>query len=362
MADSFLAFVRGGPWSLPIRPSDQCQLELLKLARAHQVDSLCYWRWMLSGQASNRAAEVFSQSFWEELRISYWRHVLRNEVLVRDLVALKGAFDQKGIETIVLKGPYMGLRCFPDLGTRAIDDIDLLTFENDYRGTVEVLRGLGYEPRDALPDSPEAALLRAHYGRQLRFIAPRHRPIELHFRMINMGPPSCAEEWLWTGARDLVLGPCSIRVPGPEEMLLHVALHANQHGFAILRLLYDVHYAVAQPDLDLERFVARVQGLRLAVPVFHALLLAREMTGAQVPERLMQVLRPSALRRRIFAACWNLERVNTLRRARIPAILEAPRLYLFEMGTLREKARYLAEVVRQAGGTRAFTRSLLDRN
>lgn len=329
----------------------------LELARLHQMAPLAHWCCSAAGEPSPwRTAlhEVF-----ESLRVEYLHHMMRNESLRTDLADLFTALEEKGIEAVVFKGPWLAFEAYPDPGTRPVDDIDLGVRERDYTGTAEVLTQLGYRTQGALPSSPSEALERAHYRSQLRFAARGRRMVELHFRMINIGPPSAAEPWLWERARTISIGPAMIRTPGAEAMLLHLCLHANQHGFSVLRLLHDVRFALERigRGLDLDAFLALVNDLRCSPAIYHSLRLSSELCGAPVPTDLARVLRPGFLRRRIFSAVWCLPHARRLEASRRRMETESPLLYLLEMGRLSDKARYVGGMMREAGGPLAFLRA-----
>lgn len=330
---------------------------LLALAQRHQVTSLAYHASQVNASSGAQRPEI-PLEVRPAFRMAFLHHALRNEVLAQNLAHLDGALAARGIEALVFKGPWLAFHAYPDPGTRPVDDIDLGIRERDYRAALEVLSSLGYRPGGELPSTPEEALRRAHFGKQLRFGARGWRPLELHFRMINLGPPANEELWLWERARTVDVAGRAIRVPGPEAMLMHLLLHANQHGFAVLRLLFDVRFALERigAELDVEAFLALIREHRLQNSAYHGLLLARELAGAAVPEAWLAALRPGAVRRARFAWLWNTAAVRALEAPRRPQEHESPRLYLLEMGRLRDKAIYLRGIVRDAGGLRAFLR------
>jgi len=201
----------------------------------------------------------------------------------------------------------------------------------------------------------------AHYARQIRFHAPHRKLVEVHFRLVNFGPPA-DEPWLWREARTFELPRGgSIEIPGPAAMLLHLVLHACQHGFASLRLLHDLRWQLMAdpPEPAWESFLDRLSALRCRAAAWHALSLAREMAAAPIPEKLLRPLRPGRARRLCFSAAWNLGRVRELGAPRVRQEWELPRLFLLECGSPRQKARYVWELLGREGGVRLrLSRSL----
>lgn len=233
-----------------------------------------------------------------------------------------------------------------------MSDVDLGVREEDFRATLAALAAAGWKTAGRLPESAAEALSAGHYRGQLRFRARGRRPVELHFRLVNVGPPSHGEPWLWQGAREVELGATSFRVPGPEAMLLHLLLHANQHGFAVLRLLHDQRWALAaeRPRLDVAAFLRLVRRLRCGAACYHGLELAAEIAGGHRDEELLGPLRPTGWRRRLFERVWRLAAARRLAVPRRRMEREAPLFYLFEMGRWRDKALYAARVLAALGG------------
>lgn len=327
------------------------------LATLHQIDALCSWMWRRhTTGATGLHSSVLPEFVTRPLRHAYLHHLLRNEALARDVTDLQESLAARGVEGLCLKGPYLAFRSYPDPGTRPISDIDLCVREEQYDGALAALEDRGYVPCASPPRRAEEALQRAHYGGQLRFVARGRRPVELHFRMVNAGPPSPDERWVWETRRDLVVGSCSLSIPGPEAMLLHLLLHANQHGFALLRLLHDIRWMIdcEGAAIDWDFLSSRIRQLRFRAGAYHALLLARDLAGAEVPEKPLKEWQPSLPRRKLFSMLWRLPAARRLEAPRRRMETESPLLFLLEMGSVSEKSRYVAGLIREAGGLARF--------
>ncbi len=324
-----------------------------ELALSHQVDALCWWMWrqIVDEEGASAHLELPAQ-FRDLLRKGYLHQLLRNEALLDDLAALRGALLAHGVEGLFLKGPWMAFEAYPDPGTRPVGDVDLCVREQHYRPAVAALQAAGWTPDAPLPSSAAAALERSHYRRQLVFSAPGRRDVELHFRLVNVGPPA-AEPWVWESSRELQAGTGRLRVPGPEAMLLHLLLHANQHGFAVLRMLHDVRWALERDaaELDQEMLLDRVRELRCRASCYHAFQLAAELADAPVDPKILDELRPSLARRALFARLWRLPAVRRLEARRRRVATESPLFYLLEMGRPWEKAGFAARVTARAGAS-----------
>jgi len=324
-----------------------CWERVTELAERQQVAGLCSWVWRRrNASAGGRRSSALPARVEGELRNSYWQHLRSNGWLLHELSALQDSLASRGVDALFLKGPWLAFHAYPDPGARPVGDIDLLVRESDYAGAVEAITRVGYASSGRLPDRSAVALSHAHFEGQLRFGARNRRWIELHFRLVNIGPPSVSEGWVWDSARELVVGERRFRVPGPDAMLLHLLLHANQHRFAMLRLLYDVRCALDQDRsrVDETIFTERVRSLRCAASIYHGLVLAKELAGATPSAALLATLRPNRYRRLLFESTWGLAAARRLEAREGRTEAQAPRLYLLEMGRYRQKLEFLIRV------------------
>lgn len=322
------------------------------VAYSNGIDALCFWMWReMIGPGRFHLPPGLDEVLGRRFREAYLHQQLRNRSLARDIRDVSNALRECGIRGLYAKGPWVVFRAYPDPGTRRVSDIDLCVRERDYRGAVDALRRLGYAPTGQLPDSADEAMRRSHHSGQIRFDARGRRRVELHFRLVNVGPPAADESWIWSSTREFEVEGSLIDVPGPEAMLLHLLLHAGQHAYAGLRFLLDIRWAldheVAVPESSL--FATHVRDLRCAALVYHGLLLARELAGAPVEDDTLKRFRPSRMRQAVFRRVWRLDSVRNLEAKARSGAVESPLLYLLEMGRLRDKARYAAGILGEAG-------------
>lgn len=340
--------LRIDPW-LSVNPR-----RFLELARRHQVDALCHWQARVL-QDDGKLPALYRDHVEPELNRAYCHHSLRNQALAGDLAHLERHLARHGVEVLVFKGPWLAWNGYPDPGTRPIDDIDLGIREPDYRACLASLEAAGYRPGQVVPPTAEEAMRRAHFRGQLSFHASGRRRVELHLRMVNVGPPEPEHVSVWRDRVPLTRGSRTLFAPAFTDFLMHLALHANQHGFGVLRLLFDIRFLLAaragEPSEN--GIVARAEDLRCKAAVYHSLALAAEMAGASVAPDLLRSLRPGPVRRSVYSTLWSLPRVRRLAADQRANAVEAPRLYLLEMGSLRSKIGYLRALSREAGG---FTR------
>ncbi|MFC1572221.1 signal peptidase I [Candidatus Eisenbacteria bacterium] len=281
-----------------------------------------------------------------QLEQAYYATMRRNLRICDGLEELLRAFRGVGIEAICLKGAALAEFAYGNLAVRPFGDVDLLVKETDIHAIGAALSTLGYEPARRRPMlSPAHALQHAHYRGQWRYHRKNTALVELHFRLVNIGVPA-AEEAVWENTRQMRLGDIEILMPSVEDTLFHLCIHANQHGYCMLRLFSDIDAVVGRYGrvLDWERFMDLVTQRSLQASVYHTLGYTRLLLDTDLPEMVMARLQPGRLRSRLFSCLWGEKRILQLRAVRKPESAEAPFFYILEMDGLREKTAYVFRV------------------
>lgn len=163
-----------------------------------------------------------------------------------DLVSAEvwGAFEAAEVAAVLLKGPAIAAWLYPGEG-RLYADTDLLVRAADWGRAGRVLARLGFAEDASVRDH-------ARIGGAGSVPWERHRDgavVDLHRSLFGLGVTGEAEVWaaFTAGGETLAVGGAQVRVPPRPARLLHIALHAVQHGAT----------AAAKPMLDLERAVER---------------------------------------------------------------------------------------------------------
>jgi hypothetical protein len=136
------------------------------------------------------------------------------------------ALDVSAVACLLLKGPALATWLYGDGSTRAYVDTDLLVAPADRRGAEDVLSGLGFVKRLDDRDTPGWRQAAHHWLR-----ASDRANVDLHRTLVGIG---VEEQRLWdalaTDAERTRVGGTEVRVPSPPARVLHLALHAAQHG------------------------------------------------------------------------------------------------------------------------------------
>lgn len=237
----------------------------------------------------------------DRLQKSHRKHAFRNLAIYRELVTVTQMLDAAQIPSIALKGAFLARFAYSEPGLRPMRDLDLLLRPEQAVKAFELLMARGYQSNfDGLPEA---------YFADRRHLPPLTGPdgvnIELHHRLTSptsyLAFQADSVEELWGRSIVKVVGGTPIRFLCPEDMLLHLCVHATMEHLLNLgpMMLADVTLLVKSQQIDWESFLRNVSGgnwQRCALPV---LLLARRHLGAPIPDEVV-----AALGRKEDDAAW----------------------------------------------------------
>lgn len=160
----------------------------------------------------------------------YHRTAYQNLHLLKALGELLEGFAWAGIKVIVLKGPYLAQLVYTDSASRPFLDLDLLIQKEDLARGRGLLRQTGYT---LLPD-----LLSERFAPQYHFNLPFVKRgevtthLELHWDLTDRFTGYTLDiEGFWARARPAVLSNQEALVLSPEDLITHLSLHLDMHGY-----------------------------------------------------------------------------------------------------------------------------------
>ncbi len=328
-----LALLAREPAEPPARDADWRRL--LDLAVAHRVAEHLYARRLRGGwwQAWPAAARA-------ELRHSYVQSSLRNERYREELLRLLPALGARDITPVLLKGAALNLTVCGDPAERSYGDVDLLVRRSELDGAAAVLRDLGY----ALDVRYQSEQFYRNHHYHLIFRRP-DRPwlcFEVHWDltlpMMDAGIDAGA---LRARAEPASLNGLTALVPAPEDLLLHLSLHAAVNAFGRLGQVLDVATVAARRRevVDAARLWARAREWRVAAPLQGSLALA-PLFGPCPEARLLLAAGPGTRGSPLARAL--LRPVSLLRQRPLRSAAGATAIALWRRDRERDRWRYLA--------------------
>lgn len=258
---------------------------LLVEARRHGVAPLVYRQ--LKNGPYNPPAETL-----EALHQTCLFTAARNLLLYHELTTVLPLLSQQGTPVIALKGLHLIELIYQDISLRPMSDMDLLVPLAHLQTSYDILQGAGYKAPDFTNVRRE--LKRHHH------LAPLFKAnsaiIELHWNLISPNSHQNIDLGsLWQRAQPANLAGVDTQVLCPEDLLLHLALHFNNHNFRLkLRHLYDLVAALGhyQAQLDWDSLKTRSRQWGAGRSLFLALYLAKDLLNAPLPSGLLDELQP----------------------------------------------------------------------
>lgn len=228
---------------------------------------------------------------------------IRALTLARTLVtvSLSDQFQRAGIETLVMKGPAIGVAAYGDPSLRPFADMDLLVRRDDLPAARELLLSLGYRPEYAMAHEPSLVA-----GQHALEFSDSRTKVELHWALLERHLRlEISTSDLWSASRWIPCAGGAIRVLAPEYLFLFLCAHGAKHEWERLRWICDVAHLMRKLEPDTVRTVLRLAArthskrlLALALRLAHDILGVRQFQFSEealVPEsdtrRLMETVR-----------------------------------------------------------------------
>ena len=275
----------------------------------------------------------------------------RNEKILANVHEIGAALNRAGIEPVALKGVAQILAgVYPSLGTRFLNDFDLLASASDFPAAVDTLRDLGYTPLDDGPIETAVGHSYPPLWRQNSVEVDLHRTLGLGIcRSILPASDVLRDSTVHE------LEGVRIRIPSPEHLVTHQIMHSQIHEvyreriWPNLRAMYDLvllqrHFGDAIDWAAVERRFRR-NGQQHVLAMY--LLQVRDLLGFECP--LSIPLTPLTKLR------WH--RRNLLRSA--PWLRMADPIYIFRAGLMPRMP--VREILRLPGGLKYLTRHVFSK-
>jgi hypothetical protein len=250
---------------------------LLRRARWHRVAGLL-WQALAS-----RSDVPTSVRYW--LDAYHAGVVKRNLHRTAQLAQIVDCFDREGIGYLAFKGPTLAALAYGDLGLRDFLDLDVLVRPGDARPAIGALVSLGFRPRvksstlraDAFFESENALSFKRNDVDSL---------VELHWALTPKYVPIRYDaDAIWESFAIATPGGRSIRTLSAEPLVLFLCVHAAKHYWDNLGWVSDVARMIT-PALDWDRLVSQAEKAGSQRMLFLGLLLARNLMGSTLPERV----------------------------------------------------------------------------
>lgn len=303
---------------------------LLSTALPHGMRPLLYWH------LNSTCPEAVPKGVLDQLRDYFQENARRNLFLTGELLRLLRLFEAQGIPVVPYKGPTLAALVYGNVALRQFADLDILVHRRDVPRAKELLVSAGYQPEYRLTDAQEAAFLQ--YACEHPFTrSDGASTVELHWELTErfLSFPLDTER-LWERLEPISLGGKVTPTFSPEDLLLILCVHGSKHCWERLAWIRDVAGLIqAHQEMDWERVAQQADRLGGSRMLSLGLLLARDLLGAALPERISQRIQADPVARSLAAEA----------RARLfseadgrPGVFEESMFHPFHI-KMRERAR-----------------------
>lgn len=180
-----------------------------------------YIHWRLQ-QAGTDLPAALRAVLLDSYRDNAFRHLRR----IADLRKIDAALKTADIPYLVLKGPVLAAKVYPDPATRTMTDLDLLVRDADMQRALSALATIGYE----VPLKFAGWTMQAGDAPPLFNGQPGSPSLELHAMLDSAPDDPAGLEAAWSTARVVDLG-YGLTAPAlaRDEFFAHVVTHVSRH-------------------------------------------------------------------------------------------------------------------------------------
>ena len=221
-AEALLACIRhtcGGEVSAPPFPGAADWNDAMEAAVGHGVEGLVADNLDLPPGDPRR----------RNMQILRYRGARQYAATVATLLTAQRALAAKAIPFIALKGPSLASEIYSDPTVRPSADIDLLVRKRDVDAALTALAGETHELHGS--ETSRAIARRSHFHLVLDPVKPPHTKIELHWDLVDRANLYRIDsDDLFERTRHVSVEGTDCAVPGIEDALIYLCLHAAKHG------------------------------------------------------------------------------------------------------------------------------------
>ncbi len=246
---------------------------------------------ILARAISEHASDCVSPRVLEDMQRLYLANTREAGQRTEQLVGLLDTLGQAGVAALPLKGPVLALYAYGDIALRTSYDLDVIVAQTKVATAIELLRQMGFEPKESLSRSQLRTTIR--FGNELAFVTGGSRtPAELHWRIVQK-PIMCRldlDDLLSRASTVSVLGH-EVPWPSRADLAIVLCVHGAKHHWAQLELAHCLAEVLRADRFDWHQFLREARRARCWRRCLLGVLLAGEVFGAAVPEEVLDLAR-----------------------------------------------------------------------
>ena len=283
----WLAHLRGKVTpGLPALSDDEWSW-LAEEASRHQLRGLTY-RLLADGPFAGQVPVQVR----DRLRTAYVDTATRNAWFFRQTSLIVRELDRHGIQVMLLKGVHLARFVYTEPALRSMADVDIMVSREQLPEAERVLLDLGFGPRPR-PDLAERCTWSNHLDKLEKEGAP---VVELHWHIERPRSAFSIDlAGLWQRSQPATLDGAPVRLLAPEDLVLHLVLHASYHhrfDRSALKAIVDINAVILRygEAFRWPLLVERAIEWKASGFVYTTLRLAADILDSPVPEPVLRTL------------------------------------------------------------------------
>lgn len=239
----------------------------------------------------NLSALGIDEPIMSKLKGIYRQAWYRNQMTFHRIATLLPAFQDAGIQTLLLKGAALTVLHYQDYGLRPMTDIDLLVPTEQTLAAVDLLAKLGWDPKWTARTGFSDTLLSNRHSHTFKD-ASGHE-LDLHWHVLYESCYPAADDDFWDGAVTICVQELETRALNPTDQLLHVCVHGAASNFVPpIRWAADAMMILrtSETEIDWDQLVVYAEKRRLSLPMRDSLSYLKQSLKAPIPGAILDSL------------------------------------------------------------------------
>jgi len=278
--------------------------------------------WVLQSIAASGLSEAVPAKTLGVIRNNAMRAAFQGLMLSGELVRVQKALSAHDVPSVLLKGPAIANRFYPDPALRPYGDIDLLLPIETHSRAMEVCADLGYRVAEDHGGLEAANHGTCEWPYETAFThSETHISLDVHYDHFQIGVKPRFLSDVWQRAEAWTLEGHETRVLALNDLFLFLCVHLSRHGFGGLFWFKDIDLILRLrgPDLDWPWLLETAEREGVSSSLGYTLRLLTMLLGTQLPpeaERLAAASGRSVVHRLLWRESEVMElRVGRWRRA-----------------------------------------------
>jgi len=223
----------------------------------------------------------------ERLKGVYRYYLYKNEILMHRIGALLAAFEEAGIQMMVLKGAALIQLYYRESGLRPMLDADVLVHAHQAEQAMELLQRLRWK---SVRHAPQTYIPIIH---STPFEDDGGRQVDLHWHLFWECFNANDDHEYWKNAVPVKIGGVQTLTLNPTDQLLHTCWHgARWNEVPPIRWIADAMAIMrgSAAEIDWEGLHKKAQRHRIVMPIKDSLQYLKNTFEAPVPDTLLKSL------------------------------------------------------------------------